>query len=143
MSKRIHSNEVKKKYNQQIFVSEELEDFQMDHEHEPENFLQAEDELEEVTKRKGKLNLNLHYKKKRAQKDKKKCLKCFSPYHLKKSCPFIRCFFCKKLGHMKCNCMSRKINFVFNRLKERFRVKEMKKKRKKEKKEIEKKKVEQ
>ena len=41
---------------------------------------------------------------------------------------------------MKCNCMNRKINFVFNRLKERFRVKEMKKK---EKKELEKKKVEQ
>ncbi len=41
---------------------------------------------------------------------------------------------------MKFNCMSRKINFVFIRLKERFRVKEMKKK---EKKEIEKKKVEQ
>ena len=138
MSKRIRSKEVKQKNNQKIFVSEVLEDFRMDHE--PKNFLQAEDELEEVTKGKGKLNLNLHYKKKRAPKDKKKCWKCYSPYHLKKSCPYIRCFFCKKLGHMKCNCMSRKISFVFNRLKERFRVKEMKKK---EKKETEKKKVEQ
>ena len=44
--------------------------------------------------------------------------------HLKKSCPQIRCFYCKRLGHEKATCFQRKLNFVFNSL-----MKDLKKRR--------------
>ncbi len=65
----------------------------------------------------GFYDLNWHSHRK-GHKSRKKCWLCKSPDHLKKKCPHIRCFYCHRPGHIKANCYLRKINYVFNRLRE-------------------------
>ena len=72
---------------------------------------------------KGYIDLYQHQKKRRHQ-SKKRYWICKSFRHLKKSCPQIRCFYCKRLGHEKATCFQRKLNFVFNSL-----MKDLKKRR--------------
>ena len=55
------------------------------------------------------------HKKKRS---KKKCWWCRSPYHFKKQCPKIRCYHCKRLGYMVANCWRKKVDYIFQRMKE-------------------------
>lgn len=94
------------------------------------SFEQEKEELNhEEIKEGGTPNLNQHYKR-CPKKDKKKCWNCRAPGHLKKHCPFLRCFNCSKLGHLKENCQKRKIDFVFNRMKELYKE-QLKKKQKK------------
>ena len=49
---------------------------------------------------------------------------CYSPHHLKRFCPYNKCFFCGKLGHIKADCWKRKINYTYQRLWEELRLKE-------------------
>ena len=94
------------------------------------SFEQEKEELnQEEIKVGGTLNLNQHYKR-RPKRDKKKYWNYRAPDHLKKHCAFLRCFYCSKLGHFKQNCQKRKIDFVFNRMKELYQE-QLKKKRNK------------
>ena len=47
----------------------------------------------------GRLDLSSH--KKRRKLSRKKCWICRPTSHFKNKCPYIRCFFCHKKGHMK------------------------------------------
>ena len=70
------------------------------------------------------LNLSKHYKKRK--KSKKRCWICKSPTHFKNRCPYIRCFWCHKTGHIKTNCHMKMIEYVYHRVKEDVARKEMK-----------------
>ena len=90
------------------------------------------------------LDLSKHRKKRK--KCRRRCWNCRSPTHYKNRCPFIRCYWCHKLGHTKANCHQRMIEYIFHRVKEDCARKEMKmqenkekRKKKKEQKEYEKK----
>ena len=65
------------------------------------------------------MNLTKHskWKKKRG----KKCWWCKSPLHLKKHCPFLRCFYSDKMGHIKAICFRMKIDLIFKLLMEMTR----------------------
>ena len=84
---------------------------------------QLEDPVE-----KGKLDLSRHRKK--SKKSGKRCWMCYSPHHLKRFCPYNKCFFCGKLGHVKADCWKRKINYIYQRLWEELRLKEQRRKNK-------------
>ena len=89
---------------------------------------QAEFKEQRKTVIKG-LNLTQHRK---PRPKHRKSGVCQSPSHQKSACPNIRCFFCKKPGHIKANRIFRKIDYVFNRPKEIMQEND-KKKMKKEK----------
>ena len=77
--------------------------------------------------------MNLSKHKKRIKKNKKKCWICRSSCHLKKTCPYIRFFYCKRLRHTKDICNQKMIEFIYNKAKKDLTRKEMKKKQNKEK----------
>ena len=79
--------------------------------------VQKEDPVE-----KGKLDLSSH--RNRFKESRKRCCMCYSPHHLKRFCPYNKCFFCEKLGHVKADCWKRKINYIYQRLWEELRLKE-------------------
>ena len=81
-------------------------------------------EEEEVIKEapvEAKWYMNLTKHSKRKKKRGKKCWWCKSPLHLKKHCPFLRCFYCGKKGHIKTTCFRMKIDFIFKWLMEMTR----------------------
>ena len=123
-SKRRHPSQVEQGMSVNSLAPEASEDIQMD------SFEQEKEELnQEEIKVGGTLNLNQHYKR-RPKRDKKKCWNYRAPDHLKKHCPFLQCFYCSKFGHFKQNCQKRKIDFLFNRMKELYQE-QLKKKRNK------------
>ena len=77
------------------------------------------------------LELSKHSKKRK--KSRRRCWICRSPTHYKNRCPFIRCFWCHKLGHTKANCHMRMIEYIFHRVREDCARKEMKMQENKEK----------
>lgn len=89
----------------------------------------------EVQEGKGYIDLTKHLRKRRR---KKKCCDCKSPYHIKKSCPKLRCFWCHKFGNLKVDTYRRKVNYIFNKIKEVYENKELKRIENKENKQIKK-----
>ena len=89
------------------------------------------------------LDLSKHLKRKK--KSRKRCWIWRSPTHFKNRCPYIRCFWCHKLGHTKAICHMKMIEYIYHRVKEDCARKEMKmeqnqeKREKKEQKEYERK----
>ena len=77
--------------------------------------MESEDkEVEEVAGKIGHQNLAKHHNKYR--KSKKRYWYCKNPGHYKESCPFIRCFWCHKLGHTKAKCFIRISMELYKRL---------------------------
>ena len=56
------------------------------------------------------------YKHKRKKLSKKRWWICKSPFHFKKSCPKIWCYYCRRMGHIASNCRDKKIDFIYERL---------------------------
>ena len=75
-------------------------------------FESMEEDKEEIM-HKGHLDLNQHYHK-HPKRDKKKCWYCHSPKHLKKKCPFIRCFYCSELRLIKDLCQKKKLDLIYS-----------------------------
>ena len=69
-------------------------------------------------------------KNKKTHQSKKKCWLCRSPLHFKNNFPFIRCYYCKRTGHIKANCRERKMDSLLKWIKGE-KVKKERKKRKK------------
>jgi len=80
---------------------------------------------------KGCIDLSKYHKKKR-KKSKKRCWICLSPHHLKRTCPKIRCFHFGKLGHLKTNCFRKKLDYLFQKVKEKYEIEKQSNKLKKE-----------
>ena len=59
------------------------------------------------------LDLTKHLKRKK--KSRKRCWICRSPIHFKNRCPYIRCFWCHKLGHTKATCDLKMIKYIYHR----------------------------
>ena len=89
---------------------------------------------EEVIEERGYPNPNFHQRKKK-KKSKKKCWIYRSFKHLKKSCSFMKCFYCSRYGHTKKEWWRRKINYLLNKIMEECKHKEKKLTRKEKKKE--------
>ena len=75
---------------------------------------------QEVMEETGYPNLNLCSKRQK-RKSNKRCWICRSYSHLKKSCPYIKCFYCSKNGHTKDKCWKKKLDYLFNRMKDLFK----------------------
>ena len=82
--------------------------------------MEGNKEVIEVT---GYPSLNLCSKRKK-RKSNKRCWICRSNSHIKKSCPYIKCFYCSKYGHTKDKCWKKKLDYLFNRMIELFKKKE-------------------
>ena len=74
-----------------------------------------EEEKKEGEEEKGHMDLNKHYKKSK-RKSRKKCWNCKSAYHFRDHCPYIRCFHCHRLGHVKANCFMYRIQKLLKAL---------------------------
>ena len=96
MSKRLCPVQKTQEKLDKYLGKEEHEHIQMDLEP---NMIQLEGN-KEVIEGRGYPKPNLHQRKKK-KKSKKKCWICLSFIHLKKSCPFIKCFYCSRYGHTK------------------------------------------
>ena len=72
---------------------------------------------------------------KRKKKSRKRCWICRSPTHFKNRCPYIRCFWCHKLGHTKATCHLKMIEYIYHRVKEDCARKKMKMEQNQEKRE--------
>ena len=44
---------------------------------------------------------------------------------IKNRCPYLRCFFCHKMGHLKKNCHLKMLEYVYNKIREDSARKEM------------------
>ena len=62
--------------------------------------IQEEEEIKEEVEIKGKLDLCLDQKKAK-RKSRKRCWNFKIAGHLRNYCPYIRCFHCQRLGHVK------------------------------------------
>ena len=79
-------------------------------------------------------NLAKHRKKSsKPRKSKKRCWVFRQPDHLKRKCPYIRCFYCH-LGHIKDDCRDKKMDYTTHQVvKEKKKKKRNKKRKKKQK----------
>ena len=85
----------------------------------------------EVERRLGHLSLSKHCNNKK--KRQKKCWNCKSTKHFKERCPYLRCFFCHKKGHIKKVCFFKKLMEQIKWMENLKKKKEHKKKLKKKK----------
>ena len=90
------------------------------------------EEIKEDTTETRHLNLAKHYKKQKSE-SKKRSWCCKSSNHFKRTCPYIRCFYCGKHAHMKKDCYMHKINRLLHKIEKQNQKKEKKKKTNKKK----------
>ena len=88
-----------------------------------------EENQQEVIERKPYARVDQYHKKSK-KRSKKRCWLCKSHNHLKANCPEIKCFYCGKRGHIKANCYKKKIDYIFARLKETYKKKDINEERK-------------
>lgn len=92
--------------------------------------IQMEEEIQqEEIERKHYARVDQYHKKSK-KRSKKRCWFCKSHNHLKANCPEIKCFYCGKRGHIKANCYKKKIDYIFARLKETYKKKDINEERK-------------
>ena len=60
-------------------------------------------------------HLELSKCKRRRKHCRKKCWNCRSSSHFKNRCPYLRCFFCHKMGHLKKNCHLKMLEYIYNK----------------------------
>ena len=70
-------------------------------------------------------DLELSKCKRRRKHCRKKCWNCRSSSHFKNKCPYLRCFFCHKMGHLKKNCHLKMLEYIYNTIREDSARKEM------------------
>ena len=88
-----------------------------------------EENQQEAIERKPYARVDQYHKKSK-KRSKKRCWLCKSHNHLKANCPEIKCFYCGKRGHIKANCYKKKIDYIFARLKETYKKKDINEERK-------------
>ena len=80
---------------------------------------------EEKLEQNGQLDLNQHYRRTK-RVSRKKCWNCKSANYLRDHCPYIRCFHCHRLGHVKAHCFMKKIDKLLEVLEKENKKKEKK-----------------